>query len=173
MTTRNRNFTHEEEAAAYIRNRLDAVGIKADVTARKQYVEIVSADAHPDQQRIINHIAEEHQRARSHIQTDSWSHDNRRDDIPQTEWVHHNPKFTREFLERLQAVVKEIAPNTHALEVDLFQTLFKGSRPEFWTRELGSPQPYRCTLCQQPINDVTNLRQPWDRPNRPMRHANC
>ena len=167
--------TRAQAVADCIQKRLDDAGIHAEteITTHKDSVTILSVNAHPDEQRIITRIAAEHQSARSDIRTDSWDHSNWRDDIPQTTWVHHSARYTVDFRDRLNEVVAELAPHTHSLEMDLRQTLFKGTRPQFWTQELGGPQPYRCTYCLEPIDDVNALLPPYDQVGEPMRHARC
>ena len=173
MNEKTTELAREQAVADHIKKRLAEIGIDVHVTAQHQCAEIVSKNAHPDQQRVIDRMAKEHQTARTHPQTDSWSHENVRDDIPQTRWVFHYPRFTREFKERIEAVVDELAPHTQTLDVDLLGALFQGTQTEFWTKELGGPQPYRCMLCGKPIDDVNYLRAPWNQTGKPMRHADC
>ena len=174
MTAR-RASTREQAVADCIRKRLEDAGVRAEmeISVHKDSVTILSVNAHPDEQRVIDRIAKEHQRARSDIRTDSWDNSNRRDDIPQTTWVHHSARYTIEFGTRLNDVVADLEAHTEALPMDLHQSLFKGALPQFWTQELGGPQPYRCTYCREPIDDVNDLLSPYDKTDRPMRHARC
>lgn len=174
MTAR-RASTKEQAVADCIKKRLEDAGVLAEteISVRKDSVTILSVNAHPDEQRIIDRIAAEHQRARSDIQTDSWDNANRREDIPQTTWVHHSARYTVDFGDQIHELVDEMGAETQLAAMDLSQALFKGALPQFWTRQLGGPQPYRCTYCRQPIDDVNDLLPPYNKIRSPMRHARC
>ena len=143
MTRASTSLSLERETAQYIKNRLAQEGVEVATKVRKEAVEITTVDAHPEVQHRVDVVTKEHQTARSYIQADGWDHGNIRKDIPQTTWVHPRHRMSEPFAKRLQAL-DESLEGTKSTGLR-YQDLLQGTRPEFWTTELGGPQPYRCT----------------------------